>query len=230
MSLYLARADRAIVAADLSRAALALGAAAARRYRVDHVQFVESDLRRPGLRPGAFDVVYSSGVLHHTADPRRAFAMVAQLARPGGSSWSACTTQSRVFPFASAGVLHGARDSDSSRSIPCWANGGTNRHGARRGSAISINIPRSTDTRPPRSRRGFQRTRSNTSGHSRARSWNATPGISSRARSTTGPSSVGSLNWAGCGPWAAKVVSSLRSVDDDRDAAPRSRICAKPYG
>lgn len=84
MSLYLARADRAIVAADLSRAALTLGAAAARRYRVDHVQFVESDLRRPGLRPGAFDVVYSSGVLHHTADPRRAFAMVAQLARPGG--------------------------------------------------------------------------------------------------------------------------------------------------
>jgi len=84
MSLYLARADRVIIAADLSRAALVLGAAAARRYRVDHVQFVESDLHRPGLKLGAFDVVYSSGVLHHTADPRRAFSVVAQLARPGG--------------------------------------------------------------------------------------------------------------------------------------------------
>jgi SAM-dependent methyltransferase len=84
MSLYLARADRVIVAADLSRAALALGAAAAQRYRVDRVQFVESDLHRPGLKPGSFDVVYSSGVLHHTTDPRKAFAAVAQLARPGG--------------------------------------------------------------------------------------------------------------------------------------------------
>jgi SAM-dependent methyltransferase len=84
MSLYLARADRVIIGADLSRAALSLGAAAARRYRVGRVQFVESDLHRSGLKSGAFDLVYSSGVLHHTADPRRAFAVMAQLARPGG--------------------------------------------------------------------------------------------------------------------------------------------------
>ena len=31
---------------------------------------METDLRRPGLRKGSFDVVYSSGVLHHTPDPR----------------------------------------------------------------------------------------------------------------------------------------------------------------
>jgi SAM-dependent methyltransferase len=73
-----------IVAADLSRAALVLGAAAARRYGIDNVQFAETDLHRPGLRPSAFDVVYSSGVLHHTPNPRRAFAALAQLARPGG--------------------------------------------------------------------------------------------------------------------------------------------------
>jgi len=29
-------------------------------------------------------VVYSSGVLHHTANPRRSFASLAQLAKPGG--------------------------------------------------------------------------------------------------------------------------------------------------
>jgi SAM-dependent methyltransferase len=84
MSLYLGRADRQIVAADLSRAALRLGAAAARRYGVGNVQFVETDLHRPGLQPGVFDVVYSSGVLHHTPDPRAAFAAVVQLARRGG--------------------------------------------------------------------------------------------------------------------------------------------------
>ena len=84
ISLYLDRTDRLIVAADLSRAALTLGARAAARYGVQQVQFVETDLQRPGLKRAAFDVVYSSGVLHHTPNPRRAFAGVAELARPGG--------------------------------------------------------------------------------------------------------------------------------------------------
>src|SRR6266853_1208456 len=84
MSLYLARADRIVIGADLTRASLLLGASAARRFGLDRVQFVETDLRRPGLRAGAFDVVYSSGVLHHTPDPRASFARIVQLARPGG--------------------------------------------------------------------------------------------------------------------------------------------------
>ena len=85
MCLYLARADRLIVGADLTRASLLLAVAAARRFGLDRVRFVETDLRRPGLRAGAFDVVYSSGVLHHTPDPRASFARVVQLARPGGT-------------------------------------------------------------------------------------------------------------------------------------------------
>jgi ubiquinone/menaquinone biosynthesis C-methylase UbiE len=84
MSLFLARADRTIVAADLSRPSLVLAADAARRFDIRQVQFVETDLHRSALRPGAFDVVYSSGVLHHTPDPRAAFAAVARLARRGG--------------------------------------------------------------------------------------------------------------------------------------------------
>jgi SAM-dependent methyltransferase len=85
MCLYLARADRVVVGADLARAALRLGAAAAQRFGLDRVQFVETDLLRPGLRAGSFDVVYSSGVLHHTPNPRASFASLAQLARPGGT-------------------------------------------------------------------------------------------------------------------------------------------------
>ena len=84
MSLYLARADRLVIGADLSRSALALGALAARRFGVEHVQFIETDLHRPGLKSAAFDVVYCSGVLHHTADPRAGFADIVELARPGG--------------------------------------------------------------------------------------------------------------------------------------------------
>jgi SAM-dependent methyltransferase len=84
MSLYLARAHRVVIGADLTRASLKLGAAAARRFEIDQVQFIETDLQRPGLRAGAFDVVYSSGVLHHTPDPRAAFARIARVVRPGG--------------------------------------------------------------------------------------------------------------------------------------------------
>jgi SAM-dependent methyltransferase len=84
MSLYLARADRRVVGADLARASLTLGAAQAARYGLERVRFVETDLQRPGLRPQSFDVVYSSGVLHHTPDPRASFARLARLARPGG--------------------------------------------------------------------------------------------------------------------------------------------------
>jgi SAM-dependent methyltransferase len=85
MCLYLARADRLVVGMDLTRASLRLGAVAAVRFGVDGVQFVESDLARAGVRAGAFDVVYSSGVLHHTPDPRASFARLARLARPGGT-------------------------------------------------------------------------------------------------------------------------------------------------
>ncbi|PYR59800.1 MAG: 2-polyprenyl-3-methyl-5-hydroxy-6-metoxy-1,4-benzoquinol methylase [Acidobacteria bacterium] len=85
MCVYLARADRVIIGADLTRAALRLGAAAARRFGLDRVQFVETDLQRPGIKKASFDVVYSSGVLHHTPNPRAAFAQLAALVRPGGT-------------------------------------------------------------------------------------------------------------------------------------------------
>jgi SAM-dependent methyltransferase len=84
MSLYLARGDRVVIGADLARGSLRLAAGAARRFGLDRVQFVETDLHVPGLRAGAFDVVYSSGVLHHTPNPRASFARIARLARPGG--------------------------------------------------------------------------------------------------------------------------------------------------
>ncbi len=84
MSLYLTRADRLVIGADLTRGSLLLGQGAARRFGLARVQFVETDLRRPGLRAGAFDVVYASGVLHHTPNPRTSFARIAALARPGG--------------------------------------------------------------------------------------------------------------------------------------------------
>jgi SAM-dependent methyltransferase len=85
MCLYLARGNRLVVGADLTRASLQLATAAARRFDLSRVQFVETDLQRPGIAAGAFDVVYSAGVLHHTPDPRASFARLARLARPRGT-------------------------------------------------------------------------------------------------------------------------------------------------
>jgi SAM-dependent methyltransferase len=84
MSLFLARADRVVIGADLTRASLELAREAGARFGIDRVAFVETDLRSPGLRDEAFDVVYCSGVLHHTPDPRSSFASIARLVKPGG--------------------------------------------------------------------------------------------------------------------------------------------------
>ncbi|MBI2217424.1 MAG: methyltransferase domain-containing protein, partial [Candidatus Rokubacteria bacterium] len=48
------------------------------------VHLVQGDLARPPLRPGAFDVVYSIGVLHHLGDPAAGFRALAPLLVPGG--------------------------------------------------------------------------------------------------------------------------------------------------
>src|SRR4030095_3983922 len=61
-----------------------LGAAAAARFGLERVQFVETDLRQPGLERGAFDLVYSSGVVHHPRDPRASLGTLVALARRGG--------------------------------------------------------------------------------------------------------------------------------------------------
>lgn len=83
LGLFLASADRVVVGADLARPSLELAQHAAERYGVS-ARFLETDLRSPGLRRSAFDVVICSGALHHTPDPRASFASVARLVRPGG--------------------------------------------------------------------------------------------------------------------------------------------------
>jgi 2-polyprenyl-3-methyl-5-hydroxy-6-metoxy-1,4-benzoquinol methylase len=84
MTIFLANGKRRVVGADLTRASLALAADAARRFGAEQTLFVETDLRHPALAEGRFDVVLSLGVLHHTPDPRAAFAALARLARPDG--------------------------------------------------------------------------------------------------------------------------------------------------
>lgn len=71
---------RMMVGLDLSRGV----ELARRRDQHPHGWYVQGDLRRPPFRKGAFDALYSNGVIHHTPEPAASFAAVAPLVRAGG--------------------------------------------------------------------------------------------------------------------------------------------------
>jgi SAM-dependent methyltransferase len=70
-----------VIGVDLSAAVLKAGALCA---ELADVLIVQADLLDLPLADGAFDLVYSIGVLHHTPDPRRAFGEIARKVKPGG--------------------------------------------------------------------------------------------------------------------------------------------------
>jgi SAM-dependent methyltransferase len=70
---------RRVVGIDLSEAV------AAANRRIGHeVDLFQADLHHPPFEPGAFDLAYSIGVLHHLPDPEAGFASVCTTVRPGG--------------------------------------------------------------------------------------------------------------------------------------------------
>jgi len=70
-----------VVGVDLTSA---IDAAYANIGERDNVHLVQADIFRLPFRDGTFDLAYSIGVLHHTPDPRAAFARVAAAVRKGG--------------------------------------------------------------------------------------------------------------------------------------------------
>lgn len=85
LSNYLAASCMAhIYASDMTLASLRLGQAFAAKYDIPGVTFLQMNLFKPCIRPGSIDIVIANGVLHHTADTRRAFLSIAPLVRPGG--------------------------------------------------------------------------------------------------------------------------------------------------
>lgn len=70
-----------VVGVDLSAA---VEKAAALCAELPDVSIVQADLLDLPLSEGVFDLAFSIGVLHHSPDPRRAFAQVAARVKPGG--------------------------------------------------------------------------------------------------------------------------------------------------
>jgi SAM-dependent methyltransferase len=70
-----------VLGVDLSAA---VEKAAALCAGLPDIAIVQADLLDLPIAEGEFDLVYSIGVLHHTPDPRRAFAQIARRVKPGG--------------------------------------------------------------------------------------------------------------------------------------------------
>jgi 2-polyprenyl-3-methyl-5-hydroxy-6-metoxy-1,4-benzoquinol methylase len=83
LSLYLSVAKRDVFGVDLCPNSLHL----ARKFRDTHgltrAHFFQMNLFRPIFKPESFDVVYCSGVLHHTGFPRKGFEAICPLVKPG---------------------------------------------------------------------------------------------------------------------------------------------------
>jgi SAM-dependent methyltransferase len=63
---------------------LAIDAAQSNAGHLPNVHFVQADIFNPPFKDQAFDLIFSLGVLHHTPDPRRAFASLPRVLKPGG--------------------------------------------------------------------------------------------------------------------------------------------------
>ena len=82
---------------------------------------IEADLLHPPFKKGIFDIVYSQGVLHHTADTHAAFKAVAALVKPRGlfSVWL-YGKAGRFFDFASNPLKSGRDVIARHRRLAWW--------------------------------------------------------------------------------------------------------------
>src|SRR6185437_10327070 len=84
LSHFLSLNNNHVLGIDLSTASLRLATEHKMRNQVPRVGFVQMNIFELGIKDERFDVVISSGVLHHTKDARRAFALIARKAKHGG--------------------------------------------------------------------------------------------------------------------------------------------------
>jgi len=84
MTNFLSMAGRWAVGMDMSHASLSLGHGFARRFSLNNARFVQINIFDFPAKAEQFDLLYCSGVLHHTGAPEKAFATILKALKPGG--------------------------------------------------------------------------------------------------------------------------------------------------
>lgn len=73
-----------VLAVDLSLSSLCYAKRKTQELGIDNIAYAQADILRLGTLPNRFDVIESSGVLHHLADPLAGWRVLLSLLRPGG--------------------------------------------------------------------------------------------------------------------------------------------------
>ena len=73
-----------VLAIDLSRASMAYAVRKSREANLRNIEYTQADILNLGSLNASFDVIESSGVLHHLGDPRQGWRVLLSLLRPNG--------------------------------------------------------------------------------------------------------------------------------------------------
>jgi ubiquinone/menaquinone biosynthesis C-methylase UbiE len=73
-----------ILAVDLSMSSLCYAKEKTRAAGISNIEYAQADILELGNLARRFDIISSSGVLHHTADPEKGWRTLLRLLRPGG--------------------------------------------------------------------------------------------------------------------------------------------------
>ena len=73
-----------VLAVDLSLPALAMRCARRKEHRRANIEYAQADILKLGAIGRQFDLIESSGVLHHLADPAQGWRVLLGLLKPGG--------------------------------------------------------------------------------------------------------------------------------------------------
>lgn len=84
LSSFLSVANRIVIGTDICLNSLKLAQDFKEKNELERVFFVQMNLFRPAFRKESFDLVISTGVLHHTSNPFLGFKTIANLVKPGG--------------------------------------------------------------------------------------------------------------------------------------------------
>lgn len=122
-SISIARMDQQmkITAVDLSRSSLAYAQRMANELSVENIEFIQGDILNIDLLGKKFDIVISTGVLHHMEDPEKGWCHLCKVTKPDGlmriSLYSEKARESILYARAAIACLELSADEDDIRTF-----------------------------------------------------------------------------------------------------------------